>query len=380
VKSACNIFYFIYGPRVFEDNLLLLLTVLFSAAELLLSIFIFVNIFRGLESFFQISGRMDHAKKSDGVLLMLKIFIIIKPVLAIIVRAPVLISEVVWDNWSVYFGVYLDGAFMKNLLTAPCFIIQTLLGIFFLSFYMPFFSDIAKDKELSEFVKSKINTALINDNFFAVKQNLNSAFLLFAAGCVFFVDFRLDNINILPDPVICLLFLSGIILITKTNPEAKNKKLEFYLAANFLISVCAYILALAYKLVYLNSFIGENEALLHILKLTADISYQLSVIMFFVIFIEFYVFIKNLQRAHLEFSVRYFNKYITRAEKDFDAIRTKNKAVILSACAFCVKTLSAILPESGDLIFAHSVILIAFVFLAIKWIYSIRGAVYSYYN
>ena len=130
VKSAGNIFYFIYGQRVFDDSLILLLTVLFSGLEFIFCIFIFADIFKSLESFFQLSGKMAHAKKSDYMFLFLKIFIILKIFLAVAIQAPVLITEVAWDRLSIFFGVYLDGDFVKNLLIPPGFIIQGLSGIF----------------------------------------------------------------------------------------------------------------------------------------------------------------------------------------------------------------------------------------------------------
>jgi len=189
---------------------------------------------------------------------------------------------------------------------------------------------------------------------------------------------QLDNINFLPDFVICIIFLSGILMITGANPDIKNRKLNFYLVVNIFISACSYFYGMFYKLESAKNFTGENLGFLLILKIIYNISYHISIILFFLIFMEFYKFIKNFQRKNLEFSVRYYNKYLTASEKNID----KNKNIILriAAAAFCVKTISPVLPQSGTVFFCHSMILTAFVVFVIKGLDSIKDAIYSYYN
>ena len=202
--------------------------------------------------------------------------------------------------------------------------------------------------------------------------------MLFMAGCLFFVDFQVDNINFLPDFIICVIFLSGVLTVLRTNPEIKNTKLNLYLVINLFVSVIAYIMGTVYKIKYSSAFIGENVTYFRILRLSSDILFHISVILFFLIFIEFYSFVRDLQRKHLEFSIRYFNKYITSSEKNFD--KNRNKIILFSSFAFIAKTLSTVLPQSGIVKFCHSMILVAFVFITVKGLYSIRDSVYSYYN
>ena len=384
-KLIWNIVYLIRGSLLFEskvseDSLILLLTSVFALTELFLSIFIFINIIKALDIFFQTDDgdRTEYENKSAFVLLILKVFFVLKFIFGIIAQSPELLTEINLDDLSGMFGVYLDAGSIKSMLTPPCFILQTLSGIFMLAVVMPFFFDIANDEDFCGFVKSRINNRLISDNLFVLKRNLNSGFLFFMTGCVFFADFRIDNINILPDFLICVFFLSGISLILNINPEIKNKKLNIYIIINIFISVFAYISSYAYRITFIGSFTGENREALLFLKASSDISHHISVIIFFLIFIEFYGFIINLQRKHLEFSSGYFNKYIASSEKNFD--KNRNKIFIISAAAFCVKTASVILPESGIILFYCGAVLTAFAFFAISRLYIVRNAVYSYYN
>jgi len=384
-KFIWNGIYLIPGLRMFGDSEILLLTTVFSGAEFILSLLIFSNIFRGFESFFQQgdlneqSSFMEHAKKSDFILLWIKIFIIIKFIMAMIVQIPVLLTDETWVNLSIKFEMfYLDAAFVKGLFIPPCFIIQTLFGIFLLSIIMPYFFTVSKDNNLQVFLKSKINNMLLNDNLFNIKQTLNSAFLFFIIGCVFFIDLQFDNINILPDFVICIIFLAGVFIISRTNRDIKTKKLNIYFLINFPVSADAYITGTMYKIKAAQSFSDENIILLKNLKLSSTLFFHASVILFFLIFIEFYGFIKNYQRKNLEFSARYLNKYLTAAEKNFD--KNRNNILRISAAAFCVKTITPVLPQSGIILFCHSMILITFVVFVIKGLYNIRDAVYSYYN
>jgi len=383
VKLILNLFYLIFG-RKFDDSSILLLTTLFSSAELALSLLIFTNIFKGLEIFFQIfqsaaNDNTAYSKKSDYLIVLLKAFIILKFCLAMAAQIPILITDVTWDNLSIFFNDYLDGSIVKSMFNPPCFIIQALLGIFLISLVIPFFFEISKDKDFCGSVKSKINGVLIKDIFFMLKRNLNSAFILLMTGCVFFIDLQIDYINILPDFVMCIFFMAGISMILRTNPEIKNKRLNMYLVLNLFISAFSYITRIIYNIKSAESFTGENTVSLFILRISSDISFHCSVIMFFLIFIEFYSFIKNLQNKHLDFSIKYMNKYYPSSEIEKSG---KNKVLILriAAAVFCVKTISVVLPPSGIILFFHSLILIAFVFFIIKGLYSIREAVYSYYN
>lgn len=377
-KFVWNIIYLLIDSEMFDSSLILLLTVIFSGFEFVLSILIFTDIFRAFEIFFQISGIISHAKKSDFILGLLKFFMFIKIFLAIISQVPVLITEESWDNLSMIFDLYLDADFVKNLLIPPCFIIQTLIGIFLLSLVLPFFFNIAKDKNLYDSIKSKINNMLINDNFFAVKQTLNFAFILFMAGCLFFMDFKIDGINIIPDFVICIIFMAGIFTVLMANPDIKNKKLIIYLVINFFVSGFSYITGIIYEITSGNSFSGENIKILNNLQILCSLSFYVSVILFFLIFIEFYNFIGSLQKKHLDFSVRYLNKYLTSSEKEFD--RNKNIILRTAAAVFCVKILSPVLPQAGIILFFHAMILAVFVFFVIKGLYTIRDNIYSYYN
>jgi len=378
IKLIWNILYIVLELKRLDSSWILLFASLFSGFEFILSMIILTDIFKGFESFFQLGDRMAHAKKSDYILKMLKTFFILKFILALFVQIPVLITDTTWDNLSVLFDAYLNASVAQNLLLTPCFILQTLIGLFILSFFLPFFFDVGKDKNLYDFIKSKINNTLISDNFFILKQTINYSFIFFMIACVFFIDLQIDNINFLPDFFICVILLSGIYKILKTHPEMKNKRLNLYLVVNIFISVIAYITGTFYRIKAAKSFIGENVGILMFLKLSSVISFHISVIAFFLIFIEFYSFVKDFQRKHLEFSVRYLNKYLTVSEKNVD--KNRNKIMIIAAAAFCVKTISTVLPQSGIVLFFHSLILVAFVFFIVKWLYGIRESVYSYYN
>jgi hypothetical protein len=385
LKFVWNAVYLIFGEKMFEakileDNLISLLSLAFAIIELILSMAVFINILKGLGIFFIFKTESGgaHEKKSELVSVLLKIFFVLKFVFAAFILVPELLTDINLDNLSVFFGLYLDGLIIKNMLVPPFFIIQSLFGIFVFSVAAPFFFETAKNSELCEFIREKINLVSINDNFYSVKNRLKPAFAFFAAGCVFFADFLLDNINILPDFIVCVFFLSWLSLIVKANPELKNKKLGLYLLINLFISVLAYISDLIYRVTAMASFTDENIHLLRILKLSSDLFFHASVILFFLAFIEFYAFIRALQRKNFEFSERYLNKYFMASEKDFD--KNKNKIIIGAAFAFCVKTFTKILPQWGILMFYHSLILFAFSFFVIKGLYSIRDAIYSYYR
>ena len=382
VKFAWNVvyflLYFIADIKKIDDSFSLLFTTLTSGFELVLGILIFANIFSALDSFFQLSDKIEYSRKSDFMLGGIKFFMFLKFILSVLPQLPVLLTDEAWDGLSLVFNTYLDANFMKNLLVPPCLIIQTLTALFLLSLIMPFFFAVAKDNDLYDYIKSKINHELLSNHFLVAKQNLHSAFFLFIVGCLFFMDFQVDDINFLPDFVICFVLISGIFLLLRRNPELKNKKLIVLLAANSFVSVFAYISGAVYRLSAAAAFFGEHVLYLQTLQLLSAVSFYASVILFFFIFIEFYSFLLELRRIHLEFSVRYLNKYLTSSEKNYG--KDKDKILRMASVAFCFKALSPVLPQVGIVIFAHSMILLVFVFFAARGLYQIRESIYSCYN
>ena len=385
VKFALNIIYILliyfrgyYKYKdIFNDNVVIVLTFVFSSMELFLSVNIFRRIFRGLEEYFFMSGNLAPLKNRSIISSVLNIFFFLKFFLAFFSQIPSLFSESSLDYFSVIFNTYLDADILKYMLASPCFIIQTLFGIFTLSLIIPFFIEISKDKDLYNFIKSKINYLLINDIFFVLKRTLNTAFGIFIAGCVFFIDLQFDNINVLPDFMICVLFIMGISLIKSTDSEIGNKKLDIYLIINLFLSVAAYITGTIYKIKAFYS-LTENMKYLMPLRLVWNLLYHSSIILFFLIFIEFYYFIKTFQRKHLEFSITYLNKYMTSSEKNFD--KNRNIIFIGASVIFSVKTLYVILPPVGIVLFIHSLFLIAFALYIISGLYRTRDDIYSYYR
>ncbi|MCL2158229.1 MAG: hypothetical protein FWH48_02345 [Oscillospiraceae bacterium] len=378
VKLAWNVAYFVFGIREPDSSFALLFACIFSSFELFLGIFSFSNIFGGLNEFFLTGGKISDSKNSDFTLRVIKIIFVCKFALSIAAQLPILFTDNFWDGLSVAFGYYLNAELVKNMLVAPCFLIQALAGLFLLSLALPFFFGRAKDDELYDFIKSKINDAISNNRFFAIKQNLQAAFLLFMAGCLFFVDFVADGINFLPDFAICAFFVLGLYILQKNSPEANTKKLKIYLVANFFVSLLAYIFGLLYRLQAEVSFVGEHLAYLRALGLSYAISFEVSVVLFFMIFIEFYSFLIDLRRKHLEFSERYLNKYFSASEKNFDKNKARNLRIF--SVAFCAKALETILPSSGIVFFLHSAVLAAFALFMVKGLYESRDAIYSYYK
>ncbi|MCL2815403.1 MAG: hypothetical protein FWD23_12455 [Oscillospiraceae bacterium] len=380
VKFIWNVLFFVLGIKKIESSFLLLFTAVTSGFELVLGILIFMYIFKALDLFFLLGEKIEYVKNSDFILKAIKFFMIFKFVLSLVPLLPVLLTDSAWDSLSVAFDANLNADFIKNLFSPPCFIIQTLTALFLLSIIIPFFFAVAKDNDLYDYIKSKINHVLLDTQFyfFVVKQNLHSAFLLFTLGCLFFMDFLVDDINFLPDFVICALFIPGIFAILKKNPGLKNKKLVIFLSAAFFVSIFAYISGTIYRLEQTAAFFGENVFYLQTLRYLYVILFQVSVILFLFAFLEFYSFILELRHLHFEFSVRYLDKYLTSSEKNYG--KNKNKILLAAGAAFCFKTLSVILPQSGIVIFGHSMILLAFVFFAVKGLFSVRDSIYGCYE
>jgi len=380
IKFAAGIIYIfvLWGSPVDNSSLILTMTFIFALFELGLCILIFKHIFKGLDQFSHMSGSFDNMKNAGMVALILNIFFIVKFVLTFLVKTPFLLAPSDLDALSQRFDVFLTEQFIQDLLLPPSIIIQTLSGIFVLSIALPFFFRIAKDEKIREYIGSKITSKLAEDFFFVLKLNLKSAFAFLAAACVFFVDLRLEQVIILPDFIICVLLFLGVSQIAGNDADMNSKKLNIYLAANFIISIAAYILGSIYSVRVFVAFADELPALYNI-RLFADIFYHASIILFFVIFIELYYFIKKLQDKHLRFSSDYLKKYLTASEQNL--YKNKNMILWAGAAVFSVKTAGAVLPrDNGLVMFLYVLALVVAAVLAIKWLVGAKENIYNYYN
>ena len=381
-KFALGIVYrlFLRGPNIEYNSLSMMFTFIFALFELILLILIFKKIFISFEQFSFMSGSFDSTLNARTVANVMNIFFIVRSAATFAAAAPWLLSDHDLDALSMRSNIFthFTHADIVNMVTPPSFIIQTLMGIFMLSVAAPFFARLSKDSVLCEAVEAKITRRQREDFFFGLKLNLKSAFAFFTAGCVFFVDLWFEQVNFLPDFIICVLFFLGVTQIAGNDREMINKKLNVYLLLNIPVSITAYILQSIYSVRLFYAFAAELPALNN-LKIAADLFYHASVILFFLTFIEFYYFIKKLQYKHTEFAAGYLNKYFTADEKVL--YKNRNKVLIFGAVIFCIKTLAVLLPRDDGLVpFLYSLALIIFAVWAVRALLLVKENIYSCYT
>ena len=381
VKFAAGILYFLFadGRSIDYASLSMMITFIFVLFETVLFVLIFRKIVRGLEQLTFMCGTFESTANVNTVTTVMNIFFIIKGVLTFAVQAPTLLADVDLDYWSERTGTFLTRAGLRNMLLPPAFIIVVLLGIFMLSIAMPFFFGLAKDKKLQDFVESKIMTKLTEDFFFRLRLNLKVAFAFFTAALIFFIDIRfVYHINILPDVFVCILLFFGVSQIAGNDRDMINKKLNRYLLLNIPISLAAYIMQTFFSVHIFYAFADEMPAL-NQFRVFADIVYYISVILFVLIFIEFYYFIRKLQYKHMEFSSEYLNKYFVAEEKVL--YKDKTKVFIFGGIIFSIKMLATLQPRDDGLVpFLYSCTLIVFSVWAIRALALIREDICNYYT
>jgi len=385
VKFAAGILYFVFvsrpdSPDIDYASLSMMITFIFVLFETVLFILIIRKMVRGLEQLTFMCGTFESTVNVNTVTNVMNIFFIIKGVLTFAVQAPILLSDVDLDYWSERMGTFLTRAGIRGMLLPPAVIIVVLLGVFMLSVAMPFFFGLAKDKKLCEFTESKITTKLSEDFFFSLRLNLKVAFTFFTAALIFFVDVRfIYHVNILPDVFACLLLFFGVSQIAGNDSDMINKKLNMFLLLNIPISLAAYIMQTIYSVHIFYAFADEMPAL-NQFRIFADIVYYISVILFLLIFIEFYYFIKKLQYKHMEFSSGYLNKYFNAEEKEKVLYKDKVKVFIFGGVIFIIKMLATFQPRDDGLVpFLYSCALIVFAVWAIRALALIREDICSYY-
>jgi hypothetical protein len=240
-----KLFTMVLVPLV-DDTFVLVMTFGFALIELIYIIPAIGRIFDGFEYFgTRFNGKSIYLNYKN-VRTITFMFFYAKCILPVI---PELCSLSDYDyEGYVTAGVQTDFATYKNALLIVGIFLTLIIGIMWLVNIIPYFSRIGRDTPFLERIFEQYNLEVTNNFGLVFRRALYSILIFISAGFIFFLNFWIDQINIIPN-FIGAAFL--IIAMIKLSKFSTGTKLVVRVCIAFTsISVISYAASLLFSVFY----------------------------------------------------------------------------------------------------------------------------------
>ncbi len=190
-----------------HEDYLLPFTFVFSVLEIIFMLSFFKNLYVGIEYTAQRCGGEKHLNKVSPAFSMAAIFTVVTRVLAFAPQIIQVLSQNDELDLTYRASRRLPLSFIEPYVVLACFILSLVLGIVFLCITFGFFSGVSRDKVYVGKLREKYSGEYLADRDKVVSDTLKGVYPLLAAGIVFFLDFSVDAVGVIPNPIgFCLLF------------------------------------------------------------------------------------------------------------------------------------------------------------------------------
>lgn len=236
VKTALSIFTFRFGTAD-----MLLVTFAYSIVELVTVIPFTSNLFMAIDfSSMRLGVKLD-SDKINSIKWFTYVFFIIKNALAFLPATVAFFDtestgELSADTW------FIDFEASMRVFMVFAFFLSIVLCVTSIFYICPFFSGLIKNKELILAMRrSREETVLSRPNVM-VKKNTGFVLTYFCFALLFFFDFYLDSLDVLPTFVGFFLVFTALLFMRK-KMEVKNSLLLATSGVGFIVSLITF----AYK-------------------------------------------------------------------------------------------------------------------------------------
>ena len=253
-----------------RESSLLLWAFVFGVFEMIFGIPAFAKLFKGIgelgtfhpnETVFSFGKKKNYTASIKRATVT---FIILKAVLCVLPEFASLTTHGYEENFGVM-NLYRFIGVLRLFAMLPVFIV----GIIWICRVIIYFSRLNKDKEfVSSLTASYTNNVLPKKSIF-VKRSIKFAKLLMLFAILFSVDFRLENVNMLPDCIAAVFFISFFFVISS---RTRIPKRIFLTLASLYTLLTAYSWYLEYnffKEYYYEAIFRSEKALSAFTKMSS---------------------------------------------------------------------------------------------------------------
>ncbi len=226
-----------------RNSSLMLWSFAFGVLEIAFAVPAFIKLFAGISSLGYLhdnsavfgTGRFSKKTNTDKTRNLTVIFVTLKALMSFLPELSDLTSTEYYENAGLtnlyqYIGIMRLLAFVPVLLVGVVWIIKALI----------YFRRIDKDVNFVEALEGVYKERVVNKKGIFVKRNLSVSFWILLVAVIFSFDFRMENVNMLPDFVCGALFIAFFICIAKKINI--GKALPILLSSVYvLVSLSAYI-------------------------------------------------------------------------------------------------------------------------------------------
>lgn len=204
-----------------QNTGVLLLTFIFSVAEVLILVPAYSKLFDGLmglgyrhENNSVMAKRKPSASKNrtEKIKSYTLFFVIFKSALSVLPEFTVLSTQS-YDESAAGNTIYLYE--FVPLLRSLAFALVLIFGLIWLVKAIRYFSVVASDGVFLDSLEAEYRRSILPKPGIFIQRSVKNCFILFGAAAILCVDFRVDYFNLIPDLIPALLFICGIALLGK---------------------------------------------------------------------------------------------------------------------------------------------------------------------
>ena len=178
---------------------LLPFTFAFCVLECMFMLSFFRNLYVGIEYTAQRCSGDRHLKSVSNAFSMAAIFTVGSRILAFLPQIIQIMAQNDELDLTYKASRRLPLSFIEPYVVLACFVLGLVLGIIYLAITAKFFSGLSRDKEYTKKLREKYSSEYLGDRERVVSDNLKGVYPLMAAGVLFFLDFSVDAVGLVPN-------------------------------------------------------------------------------------------------------------------------------------------------------------------------------------
>ncbi len=313
-----------------RNSSLMLWSFAFGVLELIFVTSAFLKLFEGISglgylhqnnSVF-VTGKFGKRSANDKARNLTVAFVVLKAVMSFLPELSDVTSTEYYEN-SGLTNLYQYIGVMRLLAFIPVLI----LGIVWIVRINIYFGKINRDSDFISALETIYNERVANKKGIFIKRNVASSFWVLLVAFVFSFDFRLENVNILPDFVSGILLAVFFVLVPKRT-NIKNKLPILLCLVYTLVSAAAYVSEISFFNEYYYGAVDRSIEARNAFITMATLS-TASTVLFAVVCIFALIFVKKIICTHTG-SIAISDSYVQKQESMSIAIHKElNKYVYL---------------------------------------------------
>jgi len=200
-----------------RNSSLLLWTFVFAVLEMIFLLPAYKKLFEGLTQIGYlfpsraIFGTNEKRSRTDRMRNLTFVFVIVKAVFTFLPELADLTNSAYDETTNISVNLYRYIGLMRGMAFIPVFIV----GVIWLISMALYYRAVASDTSLTSALSEKYKTSVLPRRGLFIRRNFRTFFLIFSAALFLSADFRIDDINMIPDYLCAVVLIISIAFLKK---------------------------------------------------------------------------------------------------------------------------------------------------------------------